>query len=104
MATIGDQSVHLCLRLGRQPAPQRIIHAHIEPAEQPQPHGGTPDTKYPRQDKTPAPDGPVAAKPYISLRKALERSSNVAVAKLAFHGRERLGLLRIKEDATSCTR
>ncbi|MFD4586355.1 Ku protein [Streptomyces sp. NPDC058434] len=44
-------------------------------------------------------DGPVAAKPYVLLRKALERSSKVAVAKLAFHGRERLGLLRVLEDA-----
>lgn len=40
VATIGDQSVHLCSRLGRQPAPQRIIHAHIEPAEQPMPGRG----------------------------------------------------------------
>ncbi|MGW7369788.1 non-homologous end joining protein Ku [Streptomyces sp. NPDC054841] len=44
-------------------------------------------------------DGPVAAKPYVLLRKALERSSQVAVAKLAFHGRERLGLLRVVEEA-----
>ncbi|MEJ8662318.1 Ku protein [Streptomyces sp. MS1.AVA.4] len=44
-------------------------------------------------------DGPVAAKPYVLLRKALERSSKVAVAKMAIHGRERLGLLRVVEDA-----
>ncbi|MFI0107875.1 Ku protein [Streptomyces parvus] len=46
-----------------------------------------------------AADGQVAAKPYTLLRKALERSSKVAVAKWAWHGRERLGLLRIREDA-----
>ncbi|MFD7446713.1 Ku protein [Streptomyces sp. NPDC059909] len=46
-----------------------------------------------------AADGPVAAKPYTLLRKALERSSKVAVAKMAFHGRERLGLLRTVGDA-----
>ncbi|KOU46929.1 DNA repair protein, partial [Streptomyces sp. MMG1522] len=46
-----------------------------------------------------AADGQVAAKPYTLLRKALERSSKVAVAKFAWHGRERLGLLRIKEGA-----
>ncbi|MFF5881021.1 Ku protein [Streptomyces californicus] len=45
-----------------------------------------------------AADGQVAAKPY-TLRKALERSSKVAVAKFAWHGRERLGLLRIREGA-----
>ncbi|MCX5181233.1 Ku protein [Streptomyces sp. NBC_00268] len=44
-------------------------------------------------------DGPVAAKPYVLLRKALERSSKAAVAKFAWHGRERLGLLRIRDDA-----
>ncbi|WP_418347334.1 hypothetical protein [Streptomyces alfalfae] len=32
------------------------------------------------------------------LRKALERSSAAAIAKFAWHGRERLGLLRVKED------
>ncbi|MFJ2745827.1 Ku protein [Streptomyces sp. NPDC087440] len=46
-----------------------------------------------------AADGPVAAKPYTLLRRALERSSKVAVAKFAWHGRERLGLLRVMEDA-----
>ncbi|WP_331758978.1 Ku protein [Streptomyces anulatus] len=46
-----------------------------------------------------AADGQVAAKPYTLLRKALERSSKVAVAKFAWHGRERLGLLRVREGA-----
>ncbi|MER7660180.1 Ku protein [Streptomyces sp. NPDC096193] len=46
-----------------------------------------------------AASGAVSAKPYTLLRKALERSSKVAVAKFAWHGRERLGLLRVKEDA-----
>lgn len=45
-----------------------------------------------------AADGPVAAKPYILLRQALERSSKVAIAKFSWHNRERLGLLRIKGD------
>ena len=44
-------------------------------------------------------DGQVSAKPYKLLRQALERSSKVAVAKFAWHGRERLGLLRVKDDA-----
>jgi DNA end-binding protein Ku len=42
--------------------------------------------------------GQVAAKPYKLLRMALERSSKVAVAKFAWHNRERLGLLRVKDD------
>ncbi|WP_329558315.1 Ku protein [Streptomyces uncialis] len=42
--------------------------------------------------------GQVAAKPYVLLRKALERNAKVAVAKFAWHGRERLGLLRVKDD------
>ncbi|MEV6439645.1 Ku protein [Streptomyces anulatus] len=46
-----------------------------------------------------AADGQVAAKPYALLRKALGRSSKVAVAKFAWHGRERLGLLRVREGA-----
>ncbi|MFC4502952.1 MULTISPECIES: Ku protein [Streptomyces] len=46
-----------------------------------------------------APDGQVAAKPYKLLRQALERSSKVAVAKYAWSGRERLGLLRVRGDA-----
>lgn len=43
--------------------------------------------------------GTVAAKPYALLRKALERTSKVAVAKFAWHGRERLGLLRVRDEA-----
>ena len=45
-----------------------------------------------------APDGQVAAKPYKLLRQALARSAKVAVAKWAWHGRERLGLLRVRDD------
>ncbi|MFC8069717.1 Ku protein [Streptomyces sp. NPDC057293] len=41
----------------------------------------------------------VAAKPYKLLRQALERSSRVAVAKYAWSGRERLGLLRVRGEA-----
>ncbi|MEU9921593.1 Ku protein [Streptomyces griseoluteus] len=44
------------------------------------------------------PDGQVAAKPYALLTKALSRSSRVAVAKYAWSGRERLGLLRVRDD------
>jgi Ku protein, prokaryotic len=44
------------------------------------------------------PDGQVAAKPYTLLRKALERSSKVAIAKYAWHGRERLGMLRVRGE------
>ena len=44
-------------------------------------------------------DGQVAAKPYVLLRKALERTEKVAVAKFALRGRERLGLLRPLGDA-----
>lgn len=44
-------------------------------------------------------DGQVAAKPYTLLRKALERSAKVAIAKWAWHGRERLGLLQVKGGA-----
>lgn len=47
--------------------------------------------------------GQVAVKPYTLLRKALERSSKVAVAKFAWHSRERLGLLRIREVRSCCT-
>ncbi|MGW5664124.1 non-homologous end joining protein Ku [Streptomyces sp. NPDC003758] len=43
--------------------------------------------------------GTVAGKPYALLRKALERTSKVAVAKFAWHGRERLGLLRVRDEA-----
>ena len=45
-----------------------------------------------------APDGQVAAKPYMLLVKALGRSSKVAVARYAWSGRERLGLLRVRGD------
>jgi DNA end-binding protein Ku len=44
------------------------------------------------------PDGQVAAKPYKLLVQALGRSSKVAVAKYAWSGRERLGLLRVRGD------
>ncbi|MEU2224987.1 Ku protein [Streptomyces sp. NPDC018347] len=44
------------------------------------------------------PAGQVAAKPYKLLAKALARSSKVAVAKYAWSGRERLGLLRVRDD------
>ncbi|MFE9250630.1 Ku protein [Streptomyces sp. NPDC007088] len=40
-------------------------------------------------------DGQVAAKPYTLLRKALERSAKVALAKYAFSGKERLAMLRV---------
>lgn len=42
-------------------------------------------------------DGQVATKPYLLLCKALERNSKAAVAKFAWHGRERLGLLRVQD-------
>ncbi len=45
-----------------------------------------------------APDGAVAAKPYKLLVAALGRSSKVAIAKYAWSGRERLGLLRVRDD------
>ncbi|WP_323377771.1 Ku protein [Streptomyces cyaneochromogenes] len=44
------------------------------------------------------PNGQVAGKPYKLLSQALERSSRVAVAKYAWSGRERLGLLRVMGD------
>ncbi|GGU61419.1 non-homologous end joining protein Ku [Streptomyces lavendofoliae] len=44
-----------------------------------------------------SPDGQVASKPYKLLQQALARASKVAVAKFAWHGRERLGLLRVKD-------
>lgn len=43
--------------------------------------------------------GDVAAKPYTLLRAALERSEKVAVAKYALRGRERLGVLSIRDRA-----
>ncbi len=43
--------------------------------------------------------GVPAAKPYVLLREALKRSDKVAVAKFALRGRERLGMLRVVDDA-----
>ncbi|MFF7069061.1 Ku protein [Streptomyces pseudovenezuelae] len=43
--------------------------------------------------------GAPAAKPYTLLREALKRSNKVAIAKYALRGRERLGMLRVVEDA-----
>ncbi|MGW3360331.1 non-homologous end joining protein Ku [Streptomyces bungoensis] len=45
------------------------------------------------------PAGQVAAKPYKLRVQALSRSSKVAVAKYAWSGRERLGLLRVRDEA-----
>ncbi|MEU5436407.1 Ku protein [Streptomyces sp. NPDC020719] len=45
-----------------------------------------------------AADGAVAARPYVLLRRALERSGKVAVAKFAMRDRERLGLLRVRGE------
>ncbi|MFE2584018.1 Ku protein [Streptomyces sp. NPDC059378] len=44
------------------------------------------------------PDGQIAAKPYKLLREALGRSSKVAIVKYAWSGRERLGMLRVRDD------
>lgn len=44
-------------------------------------------------------DGAVAAKPYVLLREALQRSDKIAIAKFAWHNRERLGALRVVGDA-----
>lgn len=44
------------------------------------------------------PNGQVSHKPYKLLAQALARSEKVAVAKYAWSGRERLGLLRVKDD------
>ncbi|MCQ8835821.1 non-homologous end joining protein Ku [Streptomyces malaysiensis] len=44
-------------------------------------------------------DGAVAAKPYVLLREALQRSDKIAVAKFAWHNRERLGALRVVGEA-----
>lgn len=46
-----------------------------------------------------AANGVPAAKPYTLLREALKRSKKVAVAKFALRGRERLGMLRVVDDA-----
>ncbi|MEV7034660.1 Ku protein [Streptomyces sp. NPDC093272] len=43
-------------------------------------------------------DGQVAAKPYKLLVQALGRSSKVAIAKYAWSGRERLGIVRVLDD------
>ncbi|MFF9150509.1 Ku protein [Streptomyces sp. NPDC014861] len=43
--------------------------------------------------------GDVATKPYVLLRKALDRTDKVAIAKYALRGRERLGVLRAHGDA-----
>ena len=45
------------------------------------------------------PSSPIAGKPYKLLVQALGRSSKVAVAKYSWSGRERLGLIRVKDDA-----
>ncbi|ASY37014.1 MULTISPECIES: non-homologous end joining protein Ku [unclassified Streptomyces] len=45
-----------------------------------------------------AADGQVAAKPYALLRKALERTDKVAIAKYAWSGKERLGMLRVLDE------
>ncbi|MFF9593874.1 Ku protein [Streptomyces sp. NPDC014646] len=42
---------------------------------------------------------PVATKPYVLLRQALERTAKAAVTKFAWHDRERLGLLSVRGDA-----
>ncbi|MGW3492085.1 non-homologous end joining protein Ku [Streptomyces sp. NPDC001054] len=44
-------------------------------------------------------DGQVAGKPYALLRAALKRTDRVAIAKYAFSGKERLGMLRVLDDA-----
>ncbi|GHF33519.1 hypothetical protein E5082_30745 [Streptomyces griseoluteus] len=45
------------------------------------------------------PTGQAAAKPCKLLRQALGRSSRVVIVKWVWHGRERLGLLRVHDDA-----
>ncbi|MEU7555397.1 Ku protein [Streptomyces sp. NPDC044571] len=45
-----------------------------------------------------AANGATAAKPYTLLREALKRSRQVAIAKYALRGRERLGMLRVVDD------
>ncbi|MGP4003510.1 non-homologous end joining protein Ku [Streptomyces sp. 8N706] len=44
-------------------------------------------------------DGPAAAKPYVLLRDALERSGKVAVGKVALRGKEVLAMIRIHQGA-----
>jgi non-homologous end joining protein Ku len=41
--------------------------------------------------------GPVAAKPYSLIVKALERNAKAAIARYSLRDRERLGLLRVKD-------
>jgi DNA end-binding protein Ku len=43
--------------------------------------------------------GAQAAKPYTLLREALKRSNKAAIAKFALRGRERLGMLRVVDEA-----
>lgn len=43
-------------------------------------------------------DGAVATKLYVLLREALKRSDKIAIAKFAWHNRERLGALRVVGD------
>ncbi|MGW1496154.1 Ku protein [Streptomyces sp. NPDC002402] len=44
-----------------------------------------------------APHGDIAAKPYVLIVQALQRTSKVAIAKFALRDRERYGLLRVKD-------
>ncbi len=46
-----------------------------------------------------AANGVPAAKPYTLLREALKRSQKAAIAKFALRGRERLGMLRVVDNA-----
>ncbi|MFF8844592.1 Ku protein [Streptomyces sp. NPDC015127] len=46
-----------------------------------------------------AANGVPAVKPYTLLREALKRSDKVAIAKFALRGRERLGMLRVVDNA-----
>ncbi|MFF0228551.1 Ku protein [Streptomyces sp. NPDC004629] len=48
------------------------------------------------------PQGAVAVKPYVLLLRALQRASKVAVAKFAWHGRERTGLLSTGAEHLFC--
>ncbi|MEU3448839.1 Ku protein [Streptomyces thermolilacinus] len=50
------------------------------------------------------PDGQVAAKPYKLLRDVLTRSDRAAIAKFAWHGRERLGDCKCWATRSPCTR
>ncbi|MET9444359.1 Ku protein [Streptomyces sp. NPDC006610] len=59
---------------------------------------GTGPRPQPDRRGLPPPALQVAAKPYKLLVQALGRSSKAAVAKYAWSGRERLGLLRVRGD------